>query len=120
MWHFPDEAISDQLIHLNRDKGAAQVQLRCHLAYANLKFGIGAADHDQGHVLGRRQTNERSKSAARLIQLAPKSEEIVEQSAKPTVAGGGQQLRSCQRQLLLLDWHEALFQITFDFVKKLF
>src|SRR6516165_4173155 len=117
MWHFPDEAVTDQLIHLNRDKGAAEVQLGRHLAHADLKFGIGAAGYDQRHILGMRQTNKRSKSAARLIQPAPKREEIVEHPAKLSVAVAVQQFGSCHRQLLLLDRHESLFHISLDFVR---
>src|SRR5215831_9192792 len=99
MWHLPDEAVADQLIHLNRDKGAAEMQLERCLAHADLKFGIGAADHDQRHVLGRRQVNERSKSAARLIQPAPKHEEIVEQPAKLYIAVSVQKLGSCHTKV---------------------
>src|SRR5262245_29919765 len=112
MWHLPDEAVADQLIHLNRDKGAAEVQLGRHLAHADLKFGIGAADHDQRHVLGRRQTNEARKSATRLIQPAPKREEIVEQPAKLSIAVSVEKLGSCHRQSLLLDRHESLSHMT--------
>src|SRR5262245_45983362 len=105
-----DQPVADQLVHLDRNKCATEVQLRSHLVHADLEFGIDTADHDQRHVLSRRKANEGRKSAARLVELSPEGEEIVEQSAKLSVAVTVQQLWSCHRQSLLLDRHDGLLK----------